>query len=191
MGKLKKAIGIAVMIFLLTPPGLRAQDTAAENRYLIGAGDVLEISVWKDPELTRTVIVLPDGRIGFPLIGELQAAGKTLTQLTGEIEQKLELFVPDVTLSIMISQVGSMHIYVIGRVNNPGRFVLNANVNVLQALAMAGGLNPFAKKGDIRIFRDEAGGETRIFEFDYDAVTKGETLKPNIRLKRGDVIVVP
>ncbi|UCF94521.1 MAG: SLBB domain-containing protein, partial [Desulfobacterales bacterium] len=96
----------------------------------------------------------------------------------------------DVNLSVVVHQVNSMLIYVIGRVNNPGRFVLNADVNVLQALAMAGGLNPFAKRGSIKIFR-EAGGGTKVFGFDYDDVAKGEKLEQNIRLKRGDVIVVP
>ena len=107
-----------------------------------------------------------------------------------ELEVKLNRFVPDVSLSMVVSQVNSMLIYVIGRVNNPGRFVLNTNVNVLQALAMAGGLNPFAKRGKIKIFR-EKGGETKTFAFDYDEVAKGEALEQNIRLHRGDVIVVP
>ena len=128
--------------------------------YVIGPGDLLNISVWKDESLTRQVVVLPDGKIAFPLIGQLPAAGRTVSELTKDMEQKLERFVPGVTLSVVVQQVNSLMVYVIGRVNNPGRFVLNSDINVLQALAMAGGLNPFAKRGDIRIFREVGGGTT-------------------------------
>jgi polysaccharide biosynthesis/export protein len=95
-----------------------------------------------------------------------------------------------VDLSVSVHQVKSMIIYVIGRVNKPGHFELNTDVNVLQALAMAGGLNPFAKRGDIKIFR-ETGGETKVFIFDYDAASSGDDIRKNIKLKRGDLIVVP
>ena len=114
----------------------------------------------------------------------------TVAQLRNVLEKKLKRFVPDLTLSILVSQVNSMMIYVIGRVNKPGMFALNSNINVLQALAIAGGLNPFAKSGKIRIFREKRNG-TQIFPFDYDDVAKGENLQQNIRLKRGDVVFVP
>ncbi len=158
--------------------------------YVIGPGDVLDISVWKDEALTRTVIVLPDGKISFPLAGEVIAGGKTLAQLKQELEKKLVRFVPDMVLSVEVKQCNSMLIYVIGRVNSPGRFVLNANVNVLQALAMAGGLNPFAKKDGIKIFRYE-GEKTVIFPFRYSDVTDGDHLEQNIWLRQGDLILVP
>jgi polysaccharide export outer membrane protein len=158
--------------------------------YSIGPGDVLDISVWKVEELTKMVTVLPDGKIAFPLVGQLAAAGKTVDQLSKELEKKLVRFVPDVNLSVLVHQVNSMMVYVIGRVNNPGRFVLNSDVNVLQALAMAGGLNPFAEGGKIKIFRKEGEG-TEIIRFDYDDVTKGKDVGQNITLRRGDVIFVP
>jgi polysaccharide export outer membrane protein len=158
--------------------------------YVIGPGDMLLISVWKDEALTRQVAVLPDGKIGFPLIGQVTAAGRTVADLSKDLEQKLSKFVPGVDLSVVVHQVNSLMVYVIGRVNNPGRFVLNNDVNVLQALAMAGGLNPFAKRGDIKIFR-EAGGGTKVMFFDYDTVADGKDPRQNIRLVRGDVIVVP
>ena len=184
-------ITLAVFIVcVFVPLGAVAEIRLPESRYVIGPGDVLEISVWKDQELTRSVKVLPDGHIAFPLIGQIQAAGKSLDQLTAELKQKLERFVPDVTLSILIAQVGSMYVYVIGRVNRPGHFALTSEINVLQALSMAGGLNPFAKKGDIKIFR-ETQGTTKVYPFDYEDVTKGVDLTTNIRLERGDVIVVP
>ena len=158
--------------------------------YRIGIGDVLLISVWKDESLTRQVSVLPDGTISFPLVGELRADGLTLSGLKRVIKQFLEKYVPDVTLSVQVLQVNSQVVYVIGKVNRPGRFDLQSDINVLQALAMAGGLNPFAKSGRIKVFR-ESGEGTRIFAFDYDEVVKGERLEQNIQLKRSDVVVVP
>jgi polysaccharide export outer membrane protein len=137
------------------------------------------------------VTVLPDGRIAFPLIGQLTAAGKTLGALTGEIEQKLARYVPDMTLNVSVQQVNSMWIYIIGKVNGPGRFNLNTDVSVLQALAMAGGLNAFAKRGDIKIFREQADGGTQILPFDYDRVADGEDIRQIVKLRRGDVVVVP
>lgn len=159
--------------------------------YVIGPGDILEISVWKEEALTRAVVVLPDGKISFPLIGEVQAAGRTLTDLKVELVSRLTKYAPKEEVSLEVKQVNSMLVYVIGRVNQPGRFALNTNVNVLQALSIAGGLNPFAKRNDIKIFRQEAGGKTLILYFKYDDVTDGKNLHQNVTLRRGDVIVVP
>lgn len=176
----------------ITAQPLKTAGESKENseNYIIGPGDLLDISVWKDESLTRTAVVLPDGRISFPLVGQVMAAGRTLADIRQEMEGRLVRYVPDVVLSLDVKQVNSLIIYVLGRINNPGRFVLNTNVNVMQALATAGGLNPFAKKDEIRIFRHE-GGMTTIFNFDYSDVSEGEHLEQNIRLMRGDVIVVP
>jgi polysaccharide biosynthesis/export protein len=160
------------------------------SSYLIGPGDIIDISVWKDEALTKSVVVLPDGKISFPLIGELQAAGRTLRQVKEEVEAKIQPYVPEPTVSVEIKQVNSLLVYVIGRVNTPGRFILNTNVNVLQALAIAGGLNPFAKRSKIKILRQE-GEKTGIIPFKYDDVVEGTRLEQNMVLKRGDVVVVP
>lgn len=162
----------------------------AAREYLIGPGDVLGIEVWKDPGLTRTVVVLPDGRIVFPLIGEFPAAGKTVETLKSEIAERLKLYVPDTVLTLEVKQVGSLFVYVLGRINNPGRLQLSSNVTVLQALATAGGLNPYAKHGQIKVFRQE-GTQTKVLNFDYDDVTSGARMTDNIELMRGDVIFVP
>jgi len=183
-----KKVSLFMIIILLASSAAWA-DQEAED-YMIGPGDVLDISVWKDETLTRPVVVLPDGKISFPLIGEVIAGGKTVAQLKKEIGGKLAPFVPDITLSLEVKQVNSMLVYVIGRVNSPGRFALNVNVNVLQALSLAGGFNPFAKRDKIKIFRQE-GEKTRIFNFQYDSVVEGKNLEQNIMLKRGDVVVVP
>jgi polysaccharide export outer membrane protein len=158
--------------------------------YVIGPGDVLDISVWKEQALTKLVTVLPDGRISFPLVGAVMAGGKTLDQLSKELEKKLARFIPDLNLSVLVHQVNSMMVYVIGRVHNPGRFILNSNIDVMQALAMAGGLNPLAEQGIVKIFRGAPGGK-KIFDFDYDDVANGKKMEQNIMLKRGDMIVVP
>jgi len=166
--------------------------TNTESTYPIGPGDVLGISVWKDDALTKEVVVLPDGTISFPLLGLVKAGGKTVAELRAELEKKIAQYVPDPTLNLEVKQVNSMLIYVIGRVNvqQAGRMALNSNVNVLQALAMAGGLNPFAKRDKIKIFRKE-GAKTVIYPFNYDDVTEGKHLEQNIEVKRGDIIVVP
>lgn len=170
---------------LLVLPTATAWSTEAE--YVIGAGDVLVISVWKDEALTREVTVLPDGNIAFPLIGEVAAGGMTVKELKKDIESRIKRYVPDPVLSVAVKNVGSMFIYVIGRVNDPGRYILNSNVNVLQGLAMAGGLNSFADSNGIRIIR----GNGKTYLFRYDDVAKGKNLEQNIMLMRGDVILVP
>jgi polysaccharide export outer membrane protein len=166
----------------------------SQENYIVGPGDILDISVWKEEALSKPVTVLPDGEIYFPLIGGIRAAGKTVPEIREEIKQKISVYVPDPTLSVDVRQVNSMIIFVLGRVNNSGRFVVNAKTNILQGIAMAGGLNPFAKRNDIKVIRQEGGkgaGKTQTFLFRYDDVADGKNLEQNIWLQRGDVILVP
>ncbi|MBT3176637.1 MAG: polysaccharide export protein [Desulfobacula sp.] len=172
-----------VFVFIAMVSGAVADD------YKIGAGDVLEIGVWKNADLTRQLIVLPDGTVRFPLIGQIMVEEKSVAMLEKELKEKLEKFIPDPVLTISVLQVNSMMIYVIGKVNQPGRFEIRTNIDVLQALAVAGGLNPFAKEKEIGIFRKQ-DGETEIFNFNYKQVAEGVNLDQNIMLKRGDVIVI-
>jgi polysaccharide export outer membrane protein len=167
----------------LTPP-------ADEEAYRIGPGDVLDISVWKDEALTRSCVIRPDGFFSFPLIGDVQASERTAGQIREEMEMRLERYVPGVVLSLEVKQVNSLIIYVIGKVNAPGRYVMNTNVDVLQALATAGGLNAYAERNKIKIFRQEKDATT-IFPFEYDRVVEGKRLGQNIRLRRGDIVVIP
>jgi polysaccharide biosynthesis/export protein len=173
-----------------TPIPVDIQSEAIGDSYVIGPGDVLDISLWRDDALVRQVVVLSDGKISFPLVGEVGAAGKTIAELKKDVADKLIDYVPDPVISIEVKQSNSMVIYVTGRVNNPNRFPVNANITVLQGLSTAGGLNPFAKRNKIKVFRQE-GGRTKVFPFKYDEVTDGKSLEQNIVLKRGDVIVVP
>jgi polysaccharide export outer membrane protein len=185
-------VPFVVLALLLATAGWAAENTEQwpSRDYIIAPGDILDIAVWKNPDLTKRLTVLPDGKISFPLIGQLRAEGRTLEQLKKEMESRLSRYVPDPVLSVVIEQVNSLMIYVLGKVNRPGRFPLNSNINVLQALALAGGLNSFAERNGIKIFR-EVQGQTQIFEFRYDDVAKKNDLKQNIELQRGDVIVVP
>ncbi len=162
----------------------------AQAPYIIGPGDVLDISVWKDTALTKVVPVLPDGTISFPLVNEMPAAGKTVGELRQDMEKKIASYIADPVISVSIQQVNSMQIFILGRVNHPGRFVLNRDINVLQALAIAGGVNAFAEKDNIRIFRENGDGQ-QILAFDYDDVTRGRNMEQNIPLERGDIIFVP
>jgi polysaccharide export outer membrane protein len=182
-------VGVCFWVALALP-GIAGASGVAEDGYRIGAGDVLSISVWKNADLTRVVQVLPDGRISFPLLGQIMVEDITVAQLTSTLEEKISRFSPEPQISVEVQQVNSQVVYVLGRVNRPGHFVLDRNINVLQALAMAGGLTPFAKRREIKVFRAEKA-ETVVYPFDYDAVTENSALGQNIRLKRGDIIVAP
>jgi polysaccharide export outer membrane protein len=172
------------------PPVVENQPLPTESAdYVIGAGDVLEISVWKDEALTRQVVVLPDGTLSFPLIGKFNAEGKTVDQLQSEMEKKLIRYVPEPELSVIVQQVNSQVVYVIGKVNRPGQIQLNRQIDVLQALTMAGGLNLYANEKDIRIIR-RTDDQAMVIRFNYEAVTEDNRLEENIMLQRGDVIVV-
>ena len=168
--------------------GIQSEKTG--DSYIIGPGDVLDIALWRDDAMIRQVVVLSDGKISFPLVGEVSAAGKTIVELKKDLADKLIDYVPDPVISIEVKQSSSMVIYVTGRVNNPNRFTVNANLTVLQGLSLAGGLNPFAKRNKIKIIRQEED-KTKILFFKYDEVVDGKNLDQNIVLKRGDVIVVP
>jgi len=175
---------------LIPPTELKSTSLHPGQDYIIGPGDLLGISVWRDDSLTRTVVVLPDGKIQFPLIGELVAGGKSVAQLKQEFVEKLSRYVVDADISVEVKQSNSLFIYIIGRVNGPGRQMLVADTTVLQALAMAGGLNPFAEKDDIKIFRKDKD-RTLVYSFRYSQVVSGNYLDDNLLLQRGDVIVVP
>jgi polysaccharide export outer membrane protein len=163
---------------------------AAEKVYHLGPGDVIEISVWKDPELSRNLVVPPDGIISFPLIGSIDVTHLAIADLKKIVTQKLSEFIPDATVTVMLIEINSLKAFVIGKVNNPGEFAIDLETNVMQILAKAQGLNPFASKGSIRIIRQQDNKIIKI-PFDYGQVEKGKNLEQNIILKPGDVVVVP
>jgi polysaccharide export outer membrane protein len=163
---------------------------ALEKTYHIGPGDVVEISVWKDPDLSRTLVVPPDGIISFPLIDAIKVTNLTVADLKNAVTQKLSEFVPDATVTVMLTEINSLKAYVIGKVKAPGEFPITLESNVMQILAQAGGLTPFASDGNIKILRQKAGKIIQI-PFDYGEIEKGKNLEQNILLQPGDVVVVP
>jgi polysaccharide biosynthesis/export protein len=168
-------------------PGL---PVLADLDYQLSPEDVLEISVWKEESLTKQVVVRPDGAFSFPLVGDVQATAKTVEQVRAEIKERLKKFMPEPVVSVSLLKVTGYKIYVIGRVNKPGEFVTGRFVDVLQALAMAGGLTPFAAENDIRILR-RVDGKEYVRKFRYADVRKGENLEQNLMLRSGDTVVVP
>lgn len=158
--------------------------------YTIGPEDVLAISVWKDEALTREVIVRPDGKISFPLIGDVKVHGRGVEDVRTEIQTRINEFVPNSPVSVMAIKIMSPKIYIVGKVGRPGMYVMFERMSVMQALALAGGFTPFSSTGDILILRD-VGGKQQTLNFDYDAMAKGKRLEQNILLDRGDTIVVP
>ncbi len=173
-------------LLLVMPLTAAAQDDA----YRIGPEDVLEISVWKEDALKKEVLVRPDGDISFPLAGDLHVAGRTVAEVREELGKRIEKYIPDPVVSVLVNRVASNKIYVIGRVAKPGDFAAGRYVDVLQALSMAGGLTPFADEKDIRVIRKQ-GGKDLVMPFDFRAVSRGQKLEQNIRLQGGDVVVVP
>ena len=164
--------------------------SAQEKVYHIGPGDVIEISVWKDPDLSRNLVVPPDGNISFPLIGSINVTRLAVPELRKIVTQRLSEFIPDVTVTVMLIQINSLKAYVIGKVNSPGEFPINLDTTIMQILAQAGGLTPFASDGNIKILRQKDNQIINI-PFDYGEIEKGKNLEQNIILQSGDVIVVP
>jgi polysaccharide export outer membrane protein len=160
------------------------------GRYLLATGDVIEISVWKDNALNKQIEIPPDGIISFPLIGDVDTAGMTVTMLSETVKKKISEYIPDPTVTVILLKAVSNRAYVIGKVNTPGQFSITGGSNVMQILAMAGGLNPYADKKRILILRSN-GVKTIKLQFNYNEVENGEHLEQNIILSRGDVVVVP
>ena len=161
-----------------------------DGSYLIGPGDVLNISVWKEEGMQLEVLVRPDGGITFPLAGEIKAGGLTTKALSDDLVKKLKKYIPHPNVTVSVMQSVSNKIYVIGKVNRPGEFIATGYMDVLQALTMAGGLTPYAESDEIKIIRHTETG-TKMKLFDYDEVISGERLDMNIILKAGDTVVVP
>ncbi len=158
--------------------------------YRLGAEDVLKISVWKDESLTAEVAILADGFVSFPLVGTIRAGGKTIDQFTDDLKKALAYFVSDPSVSVVVAEAKSLKIYVIGKVNRPGEFLVGHQTDVMQALSLAGGITPYASQSNIKILR-RLDDRQIVFPFDYGDVIKGNKLEQNIQLERWDVVMVP
>jgi polysaccharide export outer membrane protein len=165
--------------------------TPHDASFIIGNDDLLAINVWKEPELTRSIPVRLDGRISLPLVGEVQAAGRTPLQLEHDIATKLRNYIDQPEVTVMIEKINSQKFNVLGQVMNPGSYSLTLATTVLDGIAAAGGFRDFAKQKDIYVLRqDSSGGQSRI-AFNYKEIIKGKHLEQNIKLEPRDTIVVP
>lgn len=174
---------------ILAEPGT-VETASVEPTYLLGPEDLLKVAVWKDEQLTQELVVRPDGMISFPLIGEVQASGRTVEDVRSEIALRLTKFLPNPNVTVTVLKVLSYRIYVLGRVNKPGEYQAGHHTDVLQALSMAGGLTAYASENNIKIIR-RTGTEELVFPFRYGDAKKGQDLHQNILLQRGDVVMVP
>jgi polysaccharide biosynthesis/export protein len=170
--------------------GIAAAPATQDPKYLIGAQDVLDISVWKEPDLTRTVPVRPDGKISLPLLNDVQAAGLTPMQLAADITKRLKKYVDDPQVTVLVTQINSERIYILGEVNHAGAFPLLPGMNVLEALSSAGGFTIFANTKKIYVMR-KVEGKSEKYPFNYKDVIHGKATDENITLRSGDTIVVP
>jgi len=166
--------------------------SATDNsNYVIGPQDVLEIDVWKEPELTRTVPVRPDGKISMPLLNDVQAAGLTPDQLASQITASLRKYVTDPQVTVIVSQINSQRVYILGEVIRAGAYPLMPGMTVLEALSSAGGFTPFAKRSKIYVMRQENGKQEKL-PFDYKAAVSGKGQNQSMmQVEAGDTIVVP
>ncbi len=165
-------------------------DADAALRYLVQPGDVLRISVWREPELARELTVSPDGRITYPLVGEVLVEGVTVEALRATLEQQLHRFIKEALVDVSVKEPLGNRVYVLGKVNRPGAYPFTKSIDVAQALSLAGGTAKFASIDDIRILR-RIDGQQQAFAFRYSDVERGRSLEQNIVLRSGDIVVVP
>ena len=161
-----------------------------DAEYIIGPQDVVRIDVWKEPEISRTIPVRPDGKISLPLLNDVQAAGLTAIQLRNSIRDGLTKFLTSPEITVTIIEINSRRVYITGEVSRSGAFPLLPNMTVLQALSSAGGFTQFAKQKNIYVLRNEGGKQVK-HPFNYKAVLNGKNQDENILLQPGDIIVVP
>ena len=162
----------------------------AQETYQLGPEDAIEVTVWKEPDLTKQLVVRADGKISYPLVGEIQAAGMTVKQLQDEISKRLAKFVTDANVTVILLKTQYYKVFVTGKVNKPGDFVVGRPTDVMQAISMAGGLTPFASPKSIVVLR-RVGGKDEVYPFNYNDVSRGISLEQNRTLLPGDVVVVP
>ena len=162
----------------------------AQERYKLQPGDILEVTVWKEPELSREVLIAPDGHVTLPLAGSVSARGKDATELEAELKTGLKKYIEEPEVTVALKTVSGSRVFVIGKVNRPGMYLLDGTMDVMQALSLAGGMTTFADVDNITILRRQ--GERQVASrFRYNEVSKGNDLEQNVLLESGDTVVVP
>lgn len=194
-------IGVILVALQVLVGGCLQQDvqykgmSVPPSEFLIGPEDVLVVTVWRNQELSKEVIVRPDGKISLPLIGDIVAAGLTAQDLSKQISDKLAEFMSTPTVSVQVKEINSYHVFVVGEVAKPGKFVLKSFASVLQGISYAGGFTTFASRNNVHVLRmvKNGQGETRqvMIPVPYQDIVQGRNLEANFILKAGDIIVVP
>lgn len=189
---------VSVLCLIWDAPQVVAQSQASgwsakqsQNEYRIGAGDLLEISTWKEPDLSRKdILVRVDGKLSFPLLGDIPAAGMTPVELTDTIQKGLKNYVSNPVVTVTVVNPSSQRIYILGEVLKTGEYPLIKSLTVLQAFALAGGFTQWASKDEIILLRGEPGKE-KIYKINYKDIVKGKGSENNLMLQANDTIVVP
>lgn len=185
---------IAVLTALLAVLCLLSSFAVAEERnpaYRLRAGDSIFISVWKEEALQREVRVLPDGCVTFPLAGQVEVAGASATDAAARLAARLKEYLPDPVVTVVITGIEGNRVFVLGKVNKPGPMVLQGPTTVLQALAIAGGLDKFADEKGIKVIRDSGDGKSQVLPVEYRELSSGKSLTTNFQLLPGDTLLVP
>jgi polysaccharide export outer membrane protein len=172
-----------------TPAQDQAAVPIATEDYVLGVEDKLNISVWKEPDLVRSLSIRPDGKITFPLVGDIQAAGRTPKQLTDELAKSLERYIKEPVVTVAVEEINNFRVFVLGEVATQGVLTLRRRTRLLEAIALAGGLSQFADKSNVVLMRIEGTKEVRT-RIDYRKVVSGDRPELNVSLKPGDIIVV-
>jgi polysaccharide export outer membrane protein len=171
--------------------GQGSQGAHSDSSYVIGANDVLAINVWKEPDISRSVPVRSDGKISLPLVGELTASGQTPLQLEQEITKRLQNYISEPEVTVIVTDSKSQKVNIMGMVTKPGAYLLTSSTTVLDAIAMAGGFKDFAKQKSIYVLRQAPDGTQKRIPFNYKEVIKGQNPEQNVRLQTGDTVVIP
>jgi polysaccharide export outer membrane protein len=182
---------VAADISAVTKPASTTAGKPHDDGFVIGNGDVLNISIWKQPDLSRSVPVRSDGRISLPLIGELQAAGQTPLKLEAELTSKYQPYLAEPEITVIVEQINSEKFNILGRVNKPGSYALLNPTTVIDAIALAGGCREFAKQKGIYVIRVAPDGTETRLPFNYQDVIHGKNIAQNIQLQPHDTIIVP
>lgn len=191
--KNKIRLGLLLLAAVACGSALAAEPAPNPNLsgYRLHAGDKIVVGLYDDLKLPpREIVVTPDGTFSFPMIGEVQAGGKTAAEIRSQMETKLKKYVTEPVVTFAVTQVNGNVAYVVGQVNKPGQLIMNPGLNVLQALSMAGGGNPYAKLDNIIVIRG-TGSQQQVLQFHYGQVSSGRNLEQNVELQSGDVVVVP
>jgi polysaccharide biosynthesis/export protein len=207
-----KAVSLGLFLVLAGTPSSRAQSPQSENekgtnsgsqsdpagstrphdeKFIIGNDDVLAISVWNEPNMTKSVPVRSDGKISLPLVGEIQAAGRTPMQLELDITEKLKNFITAPQVNVIVQQVNSRKFNVLGEVGRPGSYALTTSTTVMDAIALAGGFRDFAKKSNVYVLRKSRDGSESKLKFNYKEFIKGKNSDQNVKLEPNDTVIVP